>query len=140
MDYKKLIEKRNKSGSFGAGIGIRILEIGEGYGYGELSIEKLHINDIGSVHAGVIFTFADLVGWSGTMAYGNDVTTVNSTINFLKAAINTEKLIGKAKVVKQGKTISVVDVDINNEKGTLIATATFTYFNLRKKIILDDEE
>jgi len=34
----------------------------------------------------------------------------------------------------------VVDIDITDEKGTLIAATTFTFYNLRKKITLEDEE
>jgi acyl-CoA thioesterase len=140
MDYQKLIEKRNKSGHFGGEIGTRILEIGEGYAYGEISIKKIHTNTIGTVHGGVIFTFADMVGSSATMAYGDQVTTSNATVNFLNAPVGSKKLIGKAKEIKHGKTIMVVDVDITDEKGTLIAATTFTFYNLRKKITLDDED
>lgn len=142
MSYKKLIDKRNKSGGdFGTEIGTRILEMGEGYAYGELPIKKSHKNLIGTIQVGVIFTFADVVGGSATMAYGNYATTLGATINFLNAAsISAEKLIGKARVVRNGKTIMVVDIDISDERGTLIAATTFTFYNLRKKITLDDED
>lgn len=137
MDFKKLLNIRNESGNdFGTEIGARIIEIGEGYAYGELTLNPFHKNIIGTVQAGVIFTFADVVGGSATMAYGNYATTVNSTINFLNAASeNTKMLIGRSKVVKNGKNIMVSEIEISDEKGTMIATATFTFFKLKKKIL-----
>ncbi|APM37906.1 PaaI family thioesterase [Clostridium kluyveri] len=140
MDYKKLIEKRNKPGDFATDIGVKILEIREGYACGELLIKKVHINPINAVHGGVIFTFADMVGASSTAFCENRVATLNGTINFLNAAIGVEKLIAEASVIKHGKNTMVVNVNITDEKETFIASTTFTYYILKKmKITFEDE-
>lgn len=142
MDYKKLLFERNKSNNdFGTDLGVKILEIGEGYAYGEFPIKKEHKNLIGTIHAGVLFTFADVVAGSATMAYGSYATTINSVINYLNPApVDTKKLIGKSRVVRNGRTIMVVDVEITDENETLIATSTFTLYRIKKMITLFDEE
>lgn len=139
MNYEKLKEKINKAVDFGAETGARILELSAGYAIGEFPIEKNHLNLIDSVHGGAIFTFADMVGGAAADAYGNYVTTVNASINYLNPAIGTKKLIGKAKKVKNGKSIIVVNVEITDDKEILIATATFTFYNLKMNITFEDD-
>lgn len=49
-------------------------------------------------------------------------TALNSTINFLNAAIGVEKLIAEVSVIKHRKAIMVVNVNIIDEKETFIAS------------------
>jgi acyl-coenzyme A thioesterase PaaI-like protein len=44
-----------------------------------------------------------------------------------------EEIFCEARVIKAGKTISSVHVDIRDGAGNLYNTAEFTYFNLRPK-------
>ena len=51
----------------------------------------------------------------------------------MKAVRGVESVRCEAKVIKAGKTISSVHVDIRDEEGNLYNTAEFTYFNLKPK-------
>lgn len=140
MHYQKIIDERNRSSDFATNAGIRILQIEDGYACGELIIKKSHKNPVNAVHGGAIFTIADMVGASAIAFCGHKVVTLDGNINFLNAAINVEKLVGEARIIKRGKTTIVANVDVTDEKGTLIASTTFTYYVLKKvKIMFDNE-
>ncbi|MGN0483311.1 MAG: PaaI family thioesterase [Lachnospiraceae bacterium] len=111
--------------------GIRILKVTPGYAEGIFRAEKRHTNPNGSVHGGMLFTLADTIAGVAGESRGRVVTTINSNINYLKPAFEGDLLTAEAVERKVGATISVYDVSITNQKGTLIATATLTYFFLK---------
>lgn len=115
---------------FNTGLGIRYLKIEPGYARTEMDVFPCHLNVLGGVHGGCLFTLADTTIGASIAAYGSHVTTVNSSINFLKKAQNTSKLIAEAKIVKHGRTFSVSDGKIFDDKGNLLATTTMTFFHL----------
>ncbi len=136
MDYQRLLSKRNEENPFARELGIRTVEIRSGYARSELNIAERHLNFIGSVHGGCLFSLADTVCGSAAASHGFYCTTINGNINYLTAAIDVSRLIAEAREIKHGKRIDVYDVEIRDEKGTLLAQGTFSYFNLQEEIEL----
>lgn len=128
-EYTKVVEKN----PFAAKIGIEILDIYKGYVNTRVKKRMELENIYGDLHGGCLYTIADNMAGVAAGTYGYYVTTVNGSIQYLKAGRNTEYIYCKAKVIKAGKTISVVQAEITDDKGTLLNTAEFTYFNLKKK-------
>ena len=128
VDFEKLEKRRNMG--FMKEIGLKMLEICEGYAKAELVLQPMHANPIGSTHGGVIFTIADTVGGTAASSRGRMVTTVSANINYLSPAMNCEKLIGESREIKVGKNICVYEVTISDETGRDIAIATLTYYYL----------
>jgi len=128
-EYTKVVENN----PFAAKIGIEILDIYKGYVHTRVKKRMELENIYGDLHGGCLYTIADNMAGVAAGTYGYYVTTVNGSIQYLKAGRNTEYIYCKAKVIKAGKTISVVQVEITDEKGTLLNTADFTYYNLKKK-------
>lgn len=85
------------------------------------------------MHGGAIYSIADNLAGIAAASYGYYVTTVNGSIQYLKAVRGVEEIFCEARVIKAGKTISSVHVDIRDGAGNLYNTAEFTYFNLRPK-------
>lgn len=77
IDYVKLMEKRNKDNNYANLLGIRIIDIQEGYAKGEIMIYENHINMINSVHGGCIYSLADTVGGSAAVSRGDVATTIS---------------------------------------------------------------
>ncbi len=136
MDLERLVEIRNTG--FVKEIGLQITQIREGYAKGELVLRPMHGNPIGSIHGGLIFTIADTVGGTAATSRGRFVTTVSGNINYLRPAMNCEKLIGESVEIKIGKNMCVYDVMITNETGKEIAKATMTYYYLQNVLPVED--
>ena len=90
MDYEKLRELRNKQNRFGDLAGVRIVEIREGYARTELEVKPEFLNPIGSVHGGCLFTMADITGGSAAVSHGEQVTTADADIRYLRPGINVK--------------------------------------------------
>ncbi len=132
MNYQELLSKRNASNKFMDLVGIKITEMEPGYAAGEITLTEHHRNVIGSVHGGCIFTLADTVSGAAAISMGYRATTISSDFHFLSPALTCQKLISSARLIKDGKTIGVYDVDVRDENGKLLSKGTFSYFNLEK--------
>ena len=78
-------------------------------------------------HGGSIAAFIDIVGdFAVGMTVGGGVPTINLRIDYLKPAVGT-RLTGTARVRRTGRTVALVDVDVHDEKQSLVAVGRGTY-------------
>jgi len=81
----------------------------------------------GQFHGGVIASLIDIAGDFALIGMvGRGVPTINFRVDYLRPALNTD-LIARATVRKAGKTIGVVDVDVKDGLGRLIAIGRGCY-------------
>lgn len=106
-----------------------ILYVTDNYCEMEGIINETSLNPFGIAHGGYIFGLADTAAGIAAMTDNRTALTVNSNINYLKSS-KGKKLIAKAKAIKSGKSISVIEVSIYDENDEYIAKATFDYFYL----------
>ncbi len=78
-------------------------------------------------HGGAIASLIDIAGdyalWA-MLGYG--VPTINIRIDYLRPASDT-RLRAQARVRKAGRTVGVVDIDVLDDQGRLIAVGRGTY-------------
>jgi len=81
----------------------------------------------GQWHGGPIAAIIDTVGdYALAMLLGRALPTVNFRVDYLRPAIDTA-LIVTATVRRSGRLVGVVDVDVANEAGQLLAIGRATY-------------
>ena len=81
----------------------------------------------GQFHGGPIASFIDTVGdFAIGMMVGGGVPTINLRVDYLKPAVG-DGITGTARVRRAGRTVAVVDIDVFDEKGSLVAIGRGTY-------------
>ena len=81
----------------------------------------------GQWHGGPIAAIIDTVGdYALVMLLGRPLPTVNFRVDYLRPAIDTA-LIVTATVRRNGRLVGIVDVDMANEAGQLLAIGRATY-------------
>ena len=131
MNYEKIREIRNHDNTFARILGIDTKEIRKGYAMGQMPVRPDHLNINGSVHGGVLFALADTIGGAAAATHGNRGTTASGNMEYLAAAMNTDKLVCKAEVVKEGKKISVSEIRIYDSRDKLLAIGLFEYARMK---------
>ena len=106
-----------------------VIKVKENYCELDGIITQSSLNHIGIVHGGYIFGLADTAAGIAAMTSGGNVVTIDSTISYIKPAKGS-RITAKASAIKTGKTISVFEVQITNEKEDLVAKATITFYNI----------
>lgn len=128
-EYTEVVAKNPYVSQFG----IEILNIRPGYVFARMRAKKELENIYGDLHGGCLYAFADNMAGVAASTYGYYVTTLNGSIQYLKAGRNTEYIYCEVNVIKHGRTITVAQARITDDRKTLINTAEFTYFNLKEK-------
>ena len=93
----------------------------------EMRPEFERLKGSGQWHGGPIAAIIDTVGdYALVMLLGRPLPTVNFRVDYVRPAINTA-LIVTATVRRNGRLVGVVDVDVTNEAGQLLAIGRATY-------------
>lgn len=136
LDFEKIVEYRNKHNRFARKLGIVVESAAPGSARVVKTIGEDDLNPIGRAHGGVYFTMADSAAGSAMVAKGFAAVTVNASYNFFRGAAVGDTVTAEAVEVKTGRTICVFDVRVTDQRGTLLGTGTFTFYQTGEKIEL----
>ncbi len=114
-------------------IGFQLTSAQPGEAIVEFEATERHANPMGTLHGGILCDIADAamgIAYASTLDAEETFTTLELKINFLKP-VWTEKLKAVGKVIKRGRTIGLVECDVLDERGQLVARASSTCMTLR---------
>lgn len=95
----------------------------------QMPVQDLHKQIHRVVHGGVVAMLADTAGGFASFLAappGSRVATIEMKINFLEA-VEHGRLQADARVLRQGRTTSVVDCDVTDQDGRLVGKALMTF-------------
>lgn len=130
---KAMIEGKVPQAPVAKLIGFELVAIEPGSAVIELQASEVHRNPMGTLHGGILCDIADAsmgIAYASNLNDGETFTTLELKINFLKPIWNA-RLRATSRVVKQGRTVGLVECDITDETGSLVARATSTCLTLR---------
>lgn len=115
-------------------IGFKISEVGEGYCEIRVPIRNQILNGHGAVHGGIYYATCDIAAYSALSTILEESSfSVTSDINVsLVSAANDGEMIVKAKVLKLGKRLAVMEANVFDDKEKLLAVARITKTILRR--------
>lgn len=86
------------------------------------------LNIYGIAHGGYIFTLCDQIAGMTVFSMGYDTVTLQSNINFVKGGKVGERLTIEGQYIHNGRSTKLIDTQVTNEQGQLVAKASFTMF------------
>ena len=124
-DVKQPLQAALDASPFIRTCGLKLIDVDTDAGTASLAMpyaEQLgRMADAKQFHGGAI---AALIDTAGTFALAaklqTPVPTIEFRVDYLRPAIDTD-LLAKASIRRSGKTVSVIDVDVENDNGVLIA-------------------
>jgi len=105
---------------FATEMGAVIDELGDHYSKCSLVLNEHHRNAVGGIMGGVYFTLADFAFAVASNWQQAGVVGLNCDASFIGVP-KTERIIAKAKLIKDGRTICCYNVDIRDELGNPVA-------------------
>jgi uncharacterized protein (TIGR00369 family) len=114
-------------------LGFHLTSIEPGQAVFEYEAIEGHANPMGTLHGGILCTIADSamgMAYASRLEAGESFTTLEMKINFLKPVWQA-KLRAIGRVIKNGRSIGLVECDILDEQDALVAHATSTCMTLR---------
>ncbi len=104
---------------------LEVLDFDENYAVCQMPLKAQHKNPLGIAHGGAIFSLADLTFVTASHAYGLVAVNTQSSLSFLNKGTG-EYLKAKATLLKASKKILVYQIEIFDDKETLIAHGQIT--------------
>ena len=118
------MEKRD---AFRELLGIKVIEVREGYSTMSMTIAEEHTNVHGFTHGGIIFSLADCAFAEVTNFGQNKAVAVQVSIDFLKSSQTGDVLTAEAKRVSEGKTFSLCSITVSKEDKLLALFTGLAY-------------
>lgn len=112
---------------FAAANGMRLEVIRPGFARTRLEVSDRHLNNVGTVHGGAIFTLADFAFGVAAKSGGRVAVAIHTTLSFTKA-VRTGTLVAEATEVSRSERLSVCSVRVTDEQGALVALFQGTAF------------
>lgn len=100
--------------------GIEIVDVGECYAKCMLYLKPKHLNAMGAVMGGVIYTLADFAFAVAANNNALEMVSISGDIKFLTSTYGNV-LYAEAKCLKKGRRNSFFDIDVTDCKGRLVA-------------------
>jgi len=132
--YERALRRAVEEAPYYQLLRISMEEIDTGFARFRMPFRKELTQGYGIVHGGAIASLADTAVAFAMMTLiqpGEKALTVEFKINFF-SAVEGGEMIGEARAVYKGKRLIVADMEVKDEKGTLIAKGMATWAILGK--------
>jgi acyl-CoA thioesterase len=116
--------------------GIELVSRQLGQAVTRMAVQPLHLNALGIVQGGAIFTLADYAFGVASNGYGTAAVGINVSITYIKAT-TSGTLIAEAREVALNAKLSSYTVNVTDATGALVAI--FQGLAYRKKQPIADE-
>ena len=111
-----------KRDAFAISVGIEITEVGEGRAVGKMKITDTHLNGVGTVQGGALFTLADYICAVAANSHEKSAISLDGHIDFIKG-VSSGTLVATSSEIFLRRTIAAYMVEIRREEdNALIAT------------------
>ncbi len=117
-------------------IGFKTAKVSAGEAQVEMLISGRHAGPGGTVHGGILCDLADAamgIAFASTLHDKQSAVTVELKINFLRPVWQGQ-MVARARVVHRGRRLGLVECDVSNGAGRLVAKASGTCMMLSRPL------
>jgi uncharacterized protein (TIGR00369 family) len=128
IDRERLLQLMGKP-RYHQFLGLQLEEMKEGYVKIRLPFSEQFLGDEADsyIHGGVIAALIDIAGDFALMTtHGRGLPTVDLRVDYLRPA-RKEDLVATATVVKDGRTLGISDITVQNAEGKSVAIGRALY-------------
>lgn len=132
---KKVVEYMMEHDLFSQWLGIKVLEIKEGYSKIKMTVRKEMINGFGIVHGGIAFSLADSAFAFACNNRNVLSVALDTSINFIKPVHVDDVLIAEAREKHNGKSTGLYYITITNQNNHEVALFKGLCYRTDKQLI-----
>ncbi len=106
---------------FAAHLGIGLEEVRPGWARAKMRLGKEHLNFLGMVHGGVVFSLADAAFAAASNSFGNKAVALAVSIDFLAAAEAGGELTAEVELLSRAGRMGNYSMQVMDPAGKIIA-------------------
>ena len=116
--------------------GIELVSVAPGHAVAQMVIQAQHLNALGRVQGGAIFTLADFAFAAASNAHGTVAVGINVSISYLKAA-SAGTLRAEARELSVNPKLGSYTVNVTDQGHQLIAVFQGLVYRKSQAIIVE---
>ena len=120
---------------FSQWLGIKVLNVKEGYSKITMTVRPEMINGFGIVHGGIAFSLADSAFAFACNNRNVLSVALDTAINFTKPVHVGDVLVAEAKELHNGKSTGLYHISITNQHDHMVALFKGTCFRTNKALV-----
>ena len=120
---------------FSRWLGIKVLDVKDGYSKIKMTVREEMINGFGIVHGGIAFSLSDSAFAFACNNRNNLSVALDTSINFTKPVHVGDVLTAEAKELHNGRSTGLYHITITNQKDHVVALFKGTCFRTNKTLI-----
>ncbi|GAC1419695.1 MAG: hydroxyphenylacetyl-CoA thioesterase PaaI [Flavisolibacter sp.] len=132
----EVVHKMMKQDQFSQWLGIKVMEIKEGYSKITMTLRAEMLNGFDVIHGGITFSFADSAFAFACNNRNNLSFAMDVSISFTKAAYPGDVLVAEAKEIHNGRSTGVYIISVYNQNEQTVALFKGTCFRTGKNLLL----
>ena len=132
-DPAALVRRVMRGDRWAAVAGARLVEVREGYARVRMRLGPGHLNGVGVVQGGAIFTLADFAFAVCSNSHGTVAVALDVLITFVRAA-RTGVLVAEAVEESVSRRVSVCNVQVTDARGEVVAFFRGTAFRKEESL------
>jgi acyl-CoA thioesterase len=109
-----------KGDQFAGANGIRVVELRTGFARTEMTVEARHLNSVGILQGGALFTLADLAFAAASNSHGVVAVACQADVTWFKA-VQSGKLTATAEEIARTRKLSTCLIRVTDEHEELVA-------------------
>jgi len=126
LEYAREIVARDPYATF---LGIELLESREAYAKLSLEVKPEYANAVDRAHGAIVYAAADQAFAVACNSCGYKAVALTVTIHYMAGAPIGSKIYSEAKPVNVRRKISLWNLEVRLEDGTIVATAEGTAYH-----------
>ena len=132
-DPATLVRRVMRGDRWAALAGAKLAEVREGYARVRMRLRPEHLNGVGVVRGGAVFTLADFAFAVASNSHGTVAVALDVAITFARAA-RTGVLVAEAREESVSRRVSVCNVRVTDAAGEVIALFRGTAFRKEESL------
>jgi acyl-CoA thioesterase len=133
--HEKVVAHMMKHDAFSKWLGIKVIDVKEGYAKIKMTIREEMVNGFHVAHGGIVFSFADSALAFACNNRNNLSLALECNISFLKQVNVDDELTAEAKEIHNGKSTGVYSINVINQNNQQVALFKGTCFRTGKTLI-----
>lgn len=115
-------------------LGMKLIEVGEGYSLVEMVLTKEMENIFGMAHGGAVFSLVDEAFEIASNSHGTMAVALNMSITYTAAPSIGDTLRAEANEVARSSRTATYDIRVTNSSGVLIAVCQSLVYRKTDKL------
>ena len=130
---KKVVDKMINGDAFSKWLGIKVIEVSEGFCKLEMIVREEMTNGFNIAHGGISYSLADSALAFAANSDGIQSLSIETTISHTKKVMNGDTLIAETKEISKDEKTAVYNINITNQNNIEVAHFKGKVYRTQKK-------